>query len=259
MFGDDLKKSLEPIKASDELLAKTRLAIEKARLEQAAQTIESKKKKQRTSIFWKVAIPIACTVLLVGGIAVILPKLSKETSKKTKSFSTSAYYRSDEAEETQSTSADTWAEDTEWTEYREETTWSETTYIPTSNTNAYKGERVDNYADLIPEKDEYKNALLIDDYILCIAEDGKSMELRDPVTNEIVPETDTYCAPQIKDLPEDRYYVNFSYDESDCTIFLIVADTLSIDDATVMDYYIAVYDHGELLAGDPFYVFSIEQ
>ena len=89
MLGDDLKKSLEPIQVSDELLEKTRKAIEKARLEQAAASLNetssvSRKASPRLSYFLKAAVPLACIVLVVGGLALLIPKFSKDSESTTK-------------------------------------------------------------------------------------------------------------------------------------------------------------------------------
>ena len=78
MLGDELKKALEPIQASDELLEKTRRAIEQARIQQAQETLDkSVRKDARRTLFLKAMVPVACVLLVVGGLAVVLlPKLS---------------------------------------------------------------------------------------------------------------------------------------------------------------------------------------
>ena len=96
MLGDELKKSLEPIKTSDELLEKTRRAIAEARIQQAAASMESNtsrssaKRSSRNSLFLKAAVPVLCALLLVGGMVLVIPKLSKDNkTEKTKNKSRS--------------------------------------------------------------------------------------------------------------------------------------------------------------------------
>ena len=58
MLGDELKKALEPIQASDELLEKTRRAIEQARIQQAQETLDkSVRKDARRTLFLKAMVP----------------------------------------------------------------------------------------------------------------------------------------------------------------------------------------------------------
>ena len=84
MLGDELKKALEPIQASDELLEKTRKAIEQARLSQAKETLAKTEPEKtvrsgtRNSFYWKAVIPVACAVLLFAGAILLLPKLFSE-------------------------------------------------------------------------------------------------------------------------------------------------------------------------------------
>ncbi|MBR3032543.1 MAG: hypothetical protein IKH92_05940 [Clostridiales bacterium] len=86
MLGDELKKSLEPIQASDELLEKTKRAIEAARIQQAQETLEkaekaSARRSARSSLFLKAMIPVACALLICGGLIVILPKIMGDKEK----------------------------------------------------------------------------------------------------------------------------------------------------------------------------------
>ena len=96
MLGDELKKSLEPIKTSDELLEKTRQAIYEARVKQAQESLDeassrsARKRSAGMTYFLRAAIPVACALLVIGGMVLVLPKLSKsdvEKSAKTKSRS----------------------------------------------------------------------------------------------------------------------------------------------------------------------------
>ncbi len=76
MFGDDLKKELEPIKVSPELLEKTRKAIEEARLAQAQETLEKASAESfRKKHTLRTVIIAACSVLVVGGALMLLPAL----------------------------------------------------------------------------------------------------------------------------------------------------------------------------------------
>ncbi|MBO4928754.1 MAG: hypothetical protein J5379_10990 [Clostridiales bacterium] len=89
MFGDDFKKSLEPIKTSDELLEKTRKAIEQARLEKASESLTASsrpvRRRSQMSYFLMAAVPIACVILIMGGVFFLLPKMSKSKKSDTKS------------------------------------------------------------------------------------------------------------------------------------------------------------------------------
>lgn len=78
MLGDELKKALEPIQTSDELLEKTRRAIEQARIQQAQETLDKAVRKDaRRTLFLKAMVPVACVLLIFGGLAVVLlPKLT---------------------------------------------------------------------------------------------------------------------------------------------------------------------------------------
>ncbi|MBO4494839.1 MAG: hypothetical protein J5752_03155 [Clostridiales bacterium] len=77
MFGDDLKKSLEPIQVSDELLEKTRKAIEAARLEQAKASLDTASKKSFSSGKWlRVGAFAACALLVGIGLFAVLPHIS---------------------------------------------------------------------------------------------------------------------------------------------------------------------------------------
>ncbi|MBP5741080.1 MAG: hypothetical protein J6W59_04960 [Bacteroidales bacterium] len=86
MFGDDFKKSLEPIKTSDELLEKTRRAIEAARYEQAKASVSavSSSRTSRSPFYLKALVPVACALLLVGGAILIVPKLSHKAAQSDK-------------------------------------------------------------------------------------------------------------------------------------------------------------------------------
>ncbi|MBP5418182.1 MAG: hypothetical protein J6Y58_11750 [Clostridiales bacterium] len=77
MLGDELKKALEPIQTSDELLEKTRRAIEQARIQQAQESLDKAVRKDaRRTLFLKAMVPVACVLLIFGGLAVVLlPKL----------------------------------------------------------------------------------------------------------------------------------------------------------------------------------------
>lgn len=79
MFGDDFKKSLEPIQTSDELLERTRKAIEASRYEQAKASSESSNAVVRTSrfpLYMKAIIPVACVALLLGGSIFVISRLN---------------------------------------------------------------------------------------------------------------------------------------------------------------------------------------
>lgn len=87
MFGDDFKKSLEPIKTSDELLERTRKAIEAARYEQAKASMENTPKtasarSSRRTHYMKALIPVLAVLLLVGGAILLVPALTSNSTKK---------------------------------------------------------------------------------------------------------------------------------------------------------------------------------
>ncbi len=76
MFGDDLKKSLEPIQTSDALLEKTRKAIEAARVEEARKSLEQSSKKSFSSgKYIRLGALIASVVVVGIGIMAVYPML----------------------------------------------------------------------------------------------------------------------------------------------------------------------------------------
>ncbi len=83
MFGDDLKKSLEPIQVSEELLKKTRKSIEAARLEQAKTSLEKASKKSFSSgKYVRIGAMAACAILVGIGLWAVLPALGRKSTEK---------------------------------------------------------------------------------------------------------------------------------------------------------------------------------
>lgn len=267
MFGDDLKKSLEPIQASDELLAKTRLAIEKARLEQAAQTMRAKKKSRSLSMIWKIGVPVACTALLVGGAVLLLPKLNHKDATKEVTFSVHGKKEDvsdiDLYEDSNFTAA---------TDNREESVYettvpeAETTISHSKQAGFDKAEEsfspmavdVDGMWTNATEQHFDLTRIYFGKYVLCIAEDGKSLELHDAKTDALISEDENLETPQIRNLPEDRFIYALVYEEENGSLMITTADSIHPLDVTILDFYMCTctYENGRLICDEPNYITS---
>ncbi len=267
MFGDDLKQSLESIQVSDELLAKTRLAIEKARIEQAAQSVEVKKKSSRSlARLWKIAIPVACTALIVGGMVLLIPKLSKKDSMNGDvSFSVrSTSAAENHCEET------TCVEESEAIDYADEAeegfnhdiTKGSPLFVddsPTSNSNVVSL-AVDIEGEWAKANTSQQDLTQIkfDTYRLCISRDGKSLELRDLVTDELLSDNESRVTPQINDLDDNRFIYAVVYDDINSSLIITTVNSMDPMQITILDFYLCTYIDGQLVDGDPMYIYSTE-
>ena len=267
MFGDDLKQSLESIQVSDELLAKTRLAIEKARIEQAAQSVEAKKKPSHSlARIWKIAVPVACTALIVGGMVLLLPKLSmKDSMKETVSFSMCSTTAADDYfEESMCT------EESEAIDFTDEAEAEFDRDITKGNPLIVDGSPTAN-SSIVPLavdiEGEWAKAntsqqdltqIKFDTYRLCISRDGKSLELRDLVTDELLPDNESRVTPQIDDLGDNRFIYAVIYDDIDGSLIITTVNSMDPMQITILDFYLCTYVDGQLVDGDPTYIYSTE-
>ncbi|MBO4651540.1 MAG: hypothetical protein J5653_10155 [Clostridiales bacterium] len=250
MLGDELKKALEPIQASDELLEKTRKAIEQARLQQAKETLAKKSEPQQTvlstaprssanrSYYWKAIIPIACAVLLFAGAILILPNLAKSnTDSKTGARgeiqehndaiadvvaeidgleNKDAYY----AEDTQ---AATWESETESAD-RVQAETTETTNndksvdgsgsLSLSDIDPYYKNKTLMFSPNLTDRLSVKNSVEVGEYNLCVSDDQKDLYLKDASTGEEIENNGEHSAPGIKSqLEADEKISGLLYDE----------------------------------------------
>ncbi len=269
MLGDELKKSLEPIQTSDELLAKTRAAIEKARLEQAAASLNGtasassrKKRPFRYSYFLMAAIPVLCVALLVGGLIFLLPRMSKSATDMTKSKrsknsrSTSVVAAAEAVDNGGEKSTD--VEDVmsgsdasaEWT-------------MPDAVENTTEAEDLDKNGET-EVKDEPSETTAADDkhfvrptpdipftdaqtvvageYLVCIADDRKSLFLCDKKTGDIIPESDELVIPAIEDLHENETITGLFYSDETESLYIIVSD--STKDTADRKIYVCPFANG---------------
>lgn len=237
MLGDELKKALEPIQASDELLEKTRKAIEQARLEQARQTITEKPPEKtvrsgaRRSFYLKALVPVACALILIAGVVFLLPTLNKgrdasksgDRGKKGMIQEHNAavnevvdqidgYLGGDEDEHMEYIAENTQAASETW----------ESTTDAADNDSKYQGDSKDAAAEATTTEAEndidmfYKNksisfssnmtdrlsvtaSVSVGKFDLSISSDGKELILSDHATGKTVESNDEHEVPNIKD------------------------------------------------------------
>ena len=287
MLGDDLKKSLEPIQVSDELLEKTRKAIEKARLEQAAASLNdtssvSRKASPRLSYFLKAAIPLACIVLVVGGLALLIPRLSKDNGTEMKS---------DRAKSAQQSATMAYAADTTVAEHNmeidniaevieDERENSGDSYDDNKSAAAETTETENNAPEASEtdggmesqantEETDSDNKYLTPslevlfsenttteagDFLICISEDGKSLYLRDKATDEIVPESEEHRIPTIENLGEDALITGIEYKEDTKLLYITVTIHGVYSDRRIL--YVCDFDNGTTGITSPFIIAS---
>ena len=249
MLGDELKKALEPIQASDELLEKTRKAIEQARLQQAKETLAKKSEPQQTvlstaprssanrSYYWKAIIPIACVVLLFAGAILILPNLAKSNtdSKNATNAGVNAHNEAiadvvaeidgvnksaDYAEDTQ---AATWESETESAD-RVQAETTETTNndksvdgsgsLSLSDIDPYYKNKTLMFSPNLTDRLSVKDSVEVGEYNLCVSDDQKDLYLEDASTGETVANDGDHSAPGIKSkLTADEKISGLLYDE----------------------------------------------
>ncbi|MBO4687534.1 MAG: hypothetical protein J5636_03400 [Clostridiales bacterium] len=259
MLGDELKKSLEPIQTSDELLAKTRAAIEKARLEQAAASLNdtssvSRKASPRMSYFLKAAVPLACLVLVVGGLALLIPKFSKSsdsTMKNKRSKNAAAQAEATAVYEAADTVADhnyeidnvsdlIDGEANSGKDYdddnKSESAETTTTEDRTSEASETQNDVIESEETIDGNSKNYLGPTLevaisdermadIGDYLICISEDGKSLFLIDKVTGDIVSDSEEHRMPVIEGLEESETITGLSFNDDAKMLYITITDS----------------------------------
>lgn len=243
MLGDELKKALEPIQASDELLEKTRKAIEQARLQQAKETLAKKSEPQQTvlstaprssanrSYYWKAIIPIACVVLLFAGAILILPSLSKSSDSKNATHAGINEHNdaiadvvaeidgvnksADYAEDTQ---AATWESSTEAVD--SETITNDEKSLDGSDSfvirdiDPYYKNKALMFSPTLTDRLSVKSSVEVGSYTLCVSGDQKDLYLKDASTGEEIENNGEHSAPGIKSqLETDEKISGLLYDE----------------------------------------------
>ena len=274
MFGDDLKKSLEPIKTSDELLAKTRLAIEKARLEQAKASLEPAhtEPKKRSSSFgfsWKMVVPIACALLVVGGAVMVTDYLGKakkaESKDKIKTHNQEIASldkqldaavggdRYNYAADTTVASVEHEAEDVEGLDWENSPVMEETTAAESSEA-ASKGnhQKSDGSMSVRPSKaSEFYASVQVDGSLLCISDDRHSLFLADPMTGNPIPDEKGKQVPDFSFLDEDQKIQGLNYLENYGLLFVSVSSDQAWSKQSIEHLYICSYKDGVLQSETP--------
>ena len=249
MLGDELKKALEPIQASDELLEKTRKAIEQARLQQAKETLAKKSEPQQTvlstaprssanrSYYWKAIIPIACVVLLFAGAILILPNLAKSNTDSKNGARGEIQEHNDaiadvvaeidgmnkSADYAEDTQAATWESETESAD-RVEAETTETTNneksvdgsgsLSLSDIDPYYKNKTLMFSPNLTDRLSVKDSVEVGEYNLCVSDDQKDLYLEDASTGETVANDGDHSAPGIKSkLTADEKISGLLYDE----------------------------------------------
>lgn len=249
MLGDELKKALEPIQTSDELLEKTRKAIEQARLQQAKETLAKKSEPQQTvlstaprssanrSYYWKAIIPIACVVLLFAGAILILPNLAKSNTDSKNGTRGEIQEHNEAIADVVAEidgidrSADC-AEDTQAATWESEATSADSIEVEVSGTTDDKksldGSGSFSLSDIDPyyrnktlmfspnltDRLSVKSSVVVGEYNLCVSDDQKDLYLEDASTGETIANDGDHSAPGIKSkLTADEKISGLLYDE----------------------------------------------
>ena len=251
MLGDELKKSLEPIQASDELLEKTRRAIEAARIQQAQETLEkaekaSARRSARSSLFLKAMIPVACALLICGGLIVILPKIMSDKEKsgnksrmpiqehnsaiddvtaeidfilgdndsKMKGDKSTSYAMQEESE-TEADSYESSAMPTRDTEVYEETTASE----------GNDGENSENVSEVEMYKKKISNVVTIeaDGHTISVSKDGSTILVDNQFKQKLGPNR-MNIAPDTSRPGTGTRISGLYYDEETKMVYVTIAD-----------------------------------
>ena len=233
MFGDDFKKDLEPIKVSPELLEKTRKAIEEARFAQAKESLETvsadsfrKKHTLRTVII------AACSVLVVGGALLLLPRLGGNKSASKDSVMKHNGYAPEmedaiAADISFATTAawDNMAYETTVAEYKDEAEEN------TSKSNIYLG---------IPKSREFKTVqnVSVGDYEISIRTDKKAIEVKTADTDDSTSKSDALSQSGLVSpaLSDDQNIIGLFYAPSSKTLVIQIKG----GDGTISFYF---YDY----------------
>lgn len=273
MFGDDLKKSLEPIKTSDELLEKTRLAIEKARLEQAKASLapantDSKKRSSSFGFSWKMVVPIACVLLVVGGAVMVMNYAGKakkaQENVKVHNKTIDINGEIDSAlggDGKYSYAADTVAadaveyedEETEGLEWQDSPVMEETTAaesIEAHNGNSQKSEGSGSMSMRPTKASEFSASVQVDGSLLCISEDHRSLFFADPKTGNPIPSEEKQV-PDFSFLSEDQKIQGLNYLENYGLLFVSVGSDQAWSKQSIEHLYLCSYQDGVLQSEEP--------
>lgn len=247
MLGDELKKALEPIQASDELLEKTRRAIEEARLKQASETLAEKeaprKNTARRSMFIRAVVPVACLLILGFGIYFLIPKGGKKDMKSKSSGGRSAAKEHNDAvgqivdidgELSFNTTESRISLETEATEEAEDRYEGQDVYeetesptsdwkLPTSaEETSYQeidGSSSSHYALKPDTENDYISdygthpSINVGDYILAVTEEQNALMLLDTSSLKELSDSDEHSAPKL-DLEEGEKIVGLLYEKT---------------------------------------------
>ena len=275
MFGDDLKKSLEPIKTSDELLEKTRLAIEKARLEQAKASLEpahteSKKRSSSFGFSWKMVVPIACALLVVGGAVMVTSYVNKakdaskngEIKSHNKSIDVAEqidaaldgdrYYYADTTAANSAEAA--YEDDSEGMEWMDSPVEEETTSAAESTVSGHGNQqKSEGPRSIRPSKDsDFSESVQLDGSLLCISEDHRSLILADPKTGEPLPSEEGKSVPDFSFLSADQRIQGLNYQEEYGLLFVSVgSDSNELGQTKTQHLYACAYKDGILQSEKP--------
>ena len=275
MFGDDLKKSLEPIKTSDELLEKTRLAIEKARLEQAKASLEpahtESKKRSSFGFSWKMVVPIACALFVVGGAVMVSSYVNKSKAAKkdgikthnkaieVADFEIDAALGGDSYDYADTTAANTVEavyedegelESVEWSApaAEETTAAAETTVAGNGQQQKSEGSR-----SILPSKDsDFSESVQLESGLLCISEDHRSLIMTDPKTGKALAGEEGKSVPDFSFLSDDQKIQGLNYQEEYGVLFVSVgSDSNNMGQAKTQHLYACAYKDGILQSEKP--------
>ena len=272
MLGDELKKALEPIQASDELLEKTRKAIEQARVRQAQETLDKAiRKDARRTLFLKAVIPVACAVLLFAGAILILPKLSTKKSDNERGARGEIQEHNAAIADVVNAIDDIACEDTQ--AYEGESAEASQASAATTSEASIDGDSSKNQdgAEAIESSDSFsltidpyyknknlmvspnltdrlsvKHSVPVGKYTLIISEDEKELYLNDTATGKIVENTSEHAAPSIRDmLSENETISGLLYDENYRILYIstVEGDTASTDSVHL---FVCGYDDGKV-------------
>ena len=277
MLGDELKKSLEPIQASDELLEKTRRAIEQARLQQASATLAEKsapkKNAARRSMFLRAVVPIACVLLLGFGIYFIIPKGGKDSMSKSGKKSPLKEHNSDIAEITADIDKVIDSDEQDFYETTEagddvqesydstQVAAEETTTEPMQTTDkkgdnnkqitlnpALHGDAIDG---IVPDAAEAEY-VVSGDYILSVSADKKSLVIQDAQTKQILASNRDHEVPEL-DLEWDETIYSLYYAEKSNTLYIVtlVSEHPETDFEAKCHVYYCTYKDGKVIGDQP--------
>lgn len=276
MLGDELKKSLEPIQASDELLEKTRRAIEAARIQQAQEALnqaeKSSRRTARRAMFIRAVVPVACVLILGIGIFFLIPKVGSEDGTRSGKKSPIREHNGavnevtaeidsilgDSSRKTAQATSETSTE--EWDSYEETTTAEQIAEDTTRSSAETEGDLNNKHSFsldpslksgdieiLIPDYEE-EDTVIIGDYILGISADRKSLAIQDSRTRQFLESDSNHEIPQL-DLDLDETIYSISYVESSNTLYIV---TIVYEGSDIECHvYRCKYKDGKVIGNQP--------